>query len=101
MTTKKSIPLRLPIDLAAAVEAAAKGQGVSLNQYVVNALLTSIGGAVEAPAIKTWIAVEHTDHIYCINCGDPLLGRAYMGVTPAGALVGPYCKICELQGDSI
>lgn len=93
MTTKKSIPLRLPFDLAAAVEAAAKAQGVSLNQYVVNALLTSIGGAVEAPAIKTWIAVEHTDHDHCTNCGEPMHG-AYMGVTPAGTLVGPYCICC-------
>ncbi len=91
--TKKSIPLRLPVDLASAIEAAAQGQGVSVNQYVVNALLTSIGGTVEAPAIKTWIAVEHTDHDYCTNCGEPLRD-SYMGVAPAGTLVGPYCIYC-------
>lgn len=92
----KTFTLRLPDNLAAALDVRAAQAGKSRQQFIVDLLAEEI--APSALVLGRW-QVYSAEADTCADCGQALdLMNTWLGATADGRLFGPLCGECA-RGD--
>lgn len=96
----QQILLRLPADLARRASVAAANQGQSRVAWIASQLETILADEADPGVIIGYWQVfggDVTTDDDCRACGQPMTTGVHVGVTAAGRVFGPLCRLCAGQ----
>lgn len=103
---RQSYRMQVPHDLYKEVKRAAHDQGISMNEFIIQALSVAVNHNQSRPITLAWIKVarwgEIDDHdaqgniaLECPECGQDMdKGNCYVALLSNGQHYGPVCDIC-------
>lgn len=103
---RQSYRMQVPHELYKEVKRAAHDQGISMNEFIIQALSIAVDHNQDKPIVLAWIKVarwgelsdrddEGRPSIICPECGQMMdKGNCYIALLSNGQHYGPVCDIC-------